>query len=864
MKNLRLIRILFLLFVIGLLIVLFQFIRLPFLPVRLHEAVPSSTAVMLQYQSSAAVERITETDGNILLSTPTRENLRLLNAVFPEEGKGEILSALRAADLEILSVTRKSKGFKLQRAINELAPDRVREITFEDHRIFEIAVGEAEKLIITQFRNLLIFARRAYLVEESVVQLNDYAGSVRSEKYFRRAERTETAGAEVYVYVNFKNVGTRFSTFLGLKKSADIDHFGKWVNWLKLGLVPTDNGYRLGGAVTGDISVLRHLNDYRDDNLYKVLPENLSVLTQMQAPLIGYFSADFQKYFQPWISGEVAYANLEPVAAGQISEKFLIVKATDTDLAEKMLADLGQKTGRLEHFDYQMYHIEQLMADDVLMPVFGERLNPIKNPYYTTAEDYVIFSNSKQALQIWLDKIIAGKTLSKDVLFLQTQTEIPEGQKVAFSLNFTRLTLLLQNYLQPAYREEFARVTERYTGFGPLTLGIYPQGQRLLLSGSLHRIPRENTPQGKENKRSEAASASAEIVWKAALQNPPVGTPVVVNQPDGRPIIFISDENNILYCFSAAGEKRWQRKFNRPILSDLYVLSDRDGTPSVLLFNTEKEVHKVSLTGTDTLGFPLRLPSKTLTGLTAVDFDRNGSFAFFIPCKNKNIYGYAADGTTLPGWNPQAKVGRFETPLRHFQSADKDFIFGIDTDGRMHVFQRDGRLRFAPSVKLRDDYITQAESDDNPAAVRIVAVNEEGRLIVTNTEGESFSLNLKLAEKAQPSFLFKDIVGDERKDYILLNDKDLAVWNYVGKEFKQTGGYTFASAPEALFDPGAGIGILRRPEAEILLFDTGREPHPDFPLGGTTAFKVTDWDRDGRREVVTGCKEGLCVYRLRD
>jgi hypothetical protein len=851
-------RFIFVLLILGLGIVLFQFVRLPFLPVRLHEAVPNSTAVMLQFENTNEIDNILETEGNLFETQRIQKEFSVFANIFPTQKNGQLLAALRAPDLDFLYVKKRVGRFKLKEEIAKLKPETVREIDFHGHLIYNVQVSEDESINITRFRNLLIFARESYLVEESVTQLKDYWGSLRGEKYFRRVERTEIPDAAAYVYVNFKNVPTQLVPYLGLKKANDIANFGNWVNWLKLGLIPSETGYQLNGAVTGELKFLKHLNSIQDGNIFKILPDNLAVLMWMEAPLVGKFSAEFQQYFQPWISGEIAYANLEPFGAKNTAEKFLVVKSTDTKLSEKLLADLGSAMGKLESYDYQMFHIEQLLADDVLMPVFGKRLNPIKNPYYTVLEDFVIFCNSRKAIEIWLDKYLIGKTLGNDIPFLQIQQSQPDDRKVHLSLNFSKLSLLLEEYVRPEYRKEFAEITAIYTEFGLLSLGLYPQGQRSLVGGEIYRLPK-----GKIDLNTNLPkSSNAEVVWKAEFNSKVLGAPNVIKDVASKENrILIQTENNVLHCLTEGGEKLWTASFSSPILSEIIPIQNSKSQQTQLLFNTEKAIYLYNIDGTEAQT-RLKVKSKMANGVLAVDFDNNEEYSIFVASKNKNIYGFTLAGEPLNGWNPLRKRGAFAEPLQHFSTAEKDFILGVNDKGILHVFQRNGQDRFPHPIKIRKGYVTSPAYDTHPDMTRIIALDETGRLTVVNTEGESFSLNVKTGEKQEPRLLFKDVVGDKRKDYIVLNNKELSVWTYEGKEFKKVQNFTFEKAPNDLFDPRKGIGVINEKAAEINLFLKPGERHSDFPLGGTTPFVLIDLLEDGKTEVVVGNGTELYVYEL--
>lgn len=856
MKNRRIPRILFFVFLLGLLVIVFQFVRLPFLPVRLHEAVPASTGVMLQFADPAAIETIYEKSGNILRTATVRKDAAAFTELFPGQGEGRILAAMRGQDLELLYVTARTRGFKLKDAVQSLDTET---INFQDHTVFKIVNTAPKDIYVTRFRNLLVWSHSAVLVEESVTQLYDYSGSMRGEKNFRRVERTEAEGVAAYVYLNFRNLSSAFAPYMSLKKRADINNFGNWVNWLKLGLIPTADGYEVQGAITGELKFLKYLDDLKGDALYKILPDDLAVMTRMEAPLVGKFSPEFQQYFQPWIEGEIAYVNLEPLSAGAVSDKVFVVRANDVAQAEKLLDALGATAGKLDSYDYGMFRIEQLLADDVLMPVFGKRLNPIKNPYYTVLDNFVIFCNSKRALQAWLDKILTGETLNNNVDFLQNQSGTDAEKKIYFTLNFNRLQGVLENYLPVDFREEFRKNTEAYYDLGRLSLSVFPQGQRTLFRGKLSQKAQAETPlQQQAPAAQKPAPTDSEVLWKTALPAAAATAPTLLQDPQsGKKIILLQDAKDVVHCFSESGEPLWQRNLKRPLLSDF--IQPR-GT-NVILFNTDKEIFKIDFAGTDEIGFPMRQKPKMTTGISVFNFNRTDEFSLFVPCKNGKIYAYNADGVPLADWQQNVKTGKFIAPLQHLQAAAKDFIFGTDDAGEMHVFDRTGSPRFPDLKATRKDYVTAPAFDTDPTATRIAALDKNGRIIITNTEGETFALNPQIGTAKEPRFLMSNLLGDARKEYIFLTDKDLTVWTYVDKNFQRAFAHTFEHPQSEVFAFENHLGTVDKKRAEIWLLDANGEVQNGFPLGGTTAFRLEN--TGGEMRVITGCKEGLCAYRVR-
>lgn len=843
MKNLLVRRSLFLLVIVGLLVLLFQFVRLPFISIKMHEAIPSSSAIFLQFSEMQNVAKIADENGNILLSESAKKDLDLFQKGIGLQPNSPLTVVVRPPDLELLYIT-KGISKKIKQVENTYK--------FRNKVVHKITTPEKQEFYVSHFRNLTLMSRRAALVEESLTQLKSYRTSLKKQRNFRRVNRTELKDAAVHVFVSFQNLPVQFSNYLGMKKADNIRNFGKWVNWLKLGLKPTDKGYIVEGAITGNLDFIEYLTGLRDRSINRVLPNNIAAFTQMEAPLVGKFSEDFQKYFQPWIEGEIAYINTEPFGQSK-GEKFMLVRSKDTALSEKLLGELGTERGKLETFDYQMFKVEQLLADDVLMPVFGKRLNPIKNPYYTIVEDFVIFCNSKPELQAWLDKYIAGQTLVNEITYNEIISYLNRDNKVLFSLNFERLNALLQDYLKPKHHDVFAQFFKPYESqFSNMTLGLYPKGKRSLFKGAV-AIKQEQEPLNLQ--------ATTEIVSKIPLSNSLTKAPQVIENPLTKSkIIVVQDKSNALLAFKENGELLWQRVLNEPVLSTIIPLKKPTNEQVEWLFNTSTQIYKINEAGENVANFPMRTGYEMDNGILAVDFDNQGEYELWVAGKGKHIYRYNDKG--IPLENAKVKrTGLFRQPLQHFASEDKDFIFGMNGDGELYTFQRNGTPRFEEeSTALKADYFTQPSYDE--LAKRIVVLDGKGRLTIVNTEGKTFKLNTEIGEGQQPQFLYKNIVGDARKDYIVLNNKELSVWYYDANAFKKAWAYTFEFAPTNIFEAGKGIGFFNAQRKEIGFVDTNGALIESKTLGGETPYTLTDLNGDGVEEVVVGCGNEICVYEF--
>ena len=114
-----------------------------------------------------------------------------------------------------------------------------------------------------------------------------------------------------------------------------------------------------------------------------------------------------------------------------------------------------------------------------------------------------------------------------------------------------------------------------------------------------------------------------------------------------------------------------------------------------------------------------------------------------------------------------------------------------------------------------------------------------------------------------------DIVGDIRKDYVLLSGQSLGV-NYYDElgDFRKKYQITLPSIQDDLFpiqlpnQEKAYIATVSYLNNEIYLLDNKAEIIQDFPLAGSTRFEITDFFNDGKQILTVANDNMIYAYRL--
>ena len=236
--------------------------------------------------------------------------------------------------------------------------------------------------------------------------------------------------------------------------------------------------------------------------------------------------------------------------------------------------------------------------------------------------------------------------------------------------------------------------------------------------------------------------------------------------------------------FDRNGKLLWERPLKSPILSKIFQIDYYGDDENQILFNTKDHIYLIDHKGKDIKAFPLDLPVPASNGLCIIDFENNKNYTFFIGAQNGSVYAFKKTGAPLEGWNPKENVGKLIHDIQHFQLAGNDYILALNDIGDFHVFKRNGENRFEP-VSFNSKYLSPPGFQTFKKNARIVLANQNGKAQVFNLKGKHFNLYVGSGNDKNTQFLFADVIGDDRKDYITLNGRDLSCYYYEKSDFKK-------------------------------------------------------------------------------
>jgi len=853
--------------VVAAIAILGQFVRLPFFNVHPHGAIPRHTAVVLQI-SEAAKKQLQSDEGksslaNLAVPTELLEDFEVYDrefaSIFTQKKQEEtlvILQPTKRSGMDAMFIFDGMRDNDLDVLLTKNKAWRMRKSIYKDNDVYTVQLEKSE-YAFARYRNLLLFARHAYLIENALSQIERPSNSLCRESGFSSIAKKGTATAEqIPVFFNLAELGPQFSPLLDPTQLHRLDGLGNAARWLRLDL-PLKNKMDWSGkfSLGEGLPIVDAVGSTKPKSFKEALgalPDNLAAFVWLSCDRISAATETglWRTYIAPWAQDEAMVAIGEPLENGS-SELFFLVKNKRNELAEEKLAALAKRLESVEVAEFQMFklrHLTGLPLDKMLK--LGSNFH---DPYATVLGDYVLFSNSKTGMERWLGKYLAGQTYAKNADFLQSLRNLPTVANGLIHIESDEIWPLAAQFFD---EKTLSKIGRNPLNFNELTGTFSRSGKVCELQFTA------------SNKTIADQSAPANILWKTPLGNRMVLAPTIIRKPEtGEVEIFTQDASHTIYLLSKAGRILWRRELGEPIMSKIWQLDLNSDQQVQLAFSTATGIFVVDEAGEDVAGFPLKLQTPASNGVTVVDFFKSHEYEFFIASENGTAYGFNENGSPVEGWRPKMDIGLVKLPLVHFQAKGKDFLMLLDTAGVLQVYQKNGEFRF-PKKDLVGKFSQSPDFQADGENYRIVACDDHGRVSVTNLEGGDFKLALEVGKKQAVKFSFADVTGDERKDYIALSGQHLVTYFYDKKNFKKAFTYEFDQAQDIVFPVELGkrnkayLGTFCEAKSQITMLDGQGKLLPQFPLAGTTAFYVVDLLGDGKPVLVVGNGASMMAYSL--
>jgi hypothetical protein len=871
----------------------FGFFRSPFSKIKAFEAISDNMAIVLetsQYKSNLdALRQKSYYQGlqSISIIKKWERGLRLIDSLFQATesystilDKAHIVSGVQIISNDnadwLYALDNYDQSFSISNFLAELMPSKIIETIYRGRTIYKLAFGNGKKLSITVFHGLILMSTKIILIERGIEQLDNIESNVnRNESFNLVKEQTSSDGSKLTIYFNFKTIASLISVISKSNPRA-IMNLASIGEWTGLDARFLEKGFILSGHMypRSDNKFLKALVKQeapKNSQIAQYIPKNLGAMLYLgwgdfEAFYRSYQEVeykDFEKYFLPWIGRDVALIIKDPTDDENafFKDKLLFVHSKDTAKTWRLLNKYANQFGELNRRAYQNFEITQIAAHHPLRPLFGEDINPIQNPYYTIIGDYIVFANSLTTLEGWIKSYNTGQMILELPEYHSFFTQAKNQSNIYALLSTPNSMKFLQHFMRDELHEYIQEPFQKFRNIYPIGIQFFGLEDHFLMTLS-----------ASYNKVREKELNHVTIAWEADMDADAAIAPQAVKSHDGNHYILAQDVLHRMYFFDKNGENIWSKDkvLNRRINSEIFEIDIHDNGQIQYAFSTDSAIYVVNKEGVEIKEIPLI--SRAANGVMVIDYGKGPRF--FIACRNGNVYGYEQNGKPLSGWQPLERIGRVDYSMKFMKYKEKRYFMMANKSGRCQAFKRNGQPYF------RGAKLGKVGGWGVDASIgRIVAGNSNGKIRVLNSEGKGFGFAAVPGMTKGVQFIYADVMGDKRKDYIRISDDKIAVHYYHQeknkkgkmKDFLREGGVydLAASAKRKIFDVSITneakkyIGLLELENGSISLLNARGEVQNGFPLAGTSTFEVVDLFGENGNTLVVANNNKIYAYKLK-
>lgn len=774
---------------------------------------------------------------------------------------------------------------------------------YEGSLINEVSMSQKTELndfCFAVHRDILMLSFSVTVLEDALRQISSGI-SLADETEFSRIYATAGKNVDANIFVNFNEFSGSLSSFVKIDYKPGVRLAGKFAGWAELDLNPLSGMLLMNGFVNPPDSVhtlSAILAEQSPQRLMadEVLPSSVSSffalsLSDPAKYLDGYremlrnegrltsynnvlqsvnnaYGTSFPADFLEIMDNEMALA-VRGSYDGQVApEIYFLLRVKSKAQAEARLRSMISLMAKAESKDIETYitryrfdadltfTIYEIPVRKLVSKVFGSVFSILDKHYFVVLDKYVAFSDSVESLKSLIRDVILNKTLVNDQNYKEFKRNLSPRSNLCFYSDLSQSQPFFSHYLTPALGDAWENNLSVFQKLRMAGLQLYSNNNMLYSNLVIKHL--------------SSFSASAQTIWESKLDTLADFKPVfTVNHQTGENEVFVQDLNHNIYLINQVGRILWKVQLPEPILSDVFQVDYFRNGKLQLLFSTRSSLYLVDRNGNFVDRYPVALRSPATNGVAVFDYDGNRDYRLFIACTDRRVYAYTREGNILNGWEFGQSESEVTQPLNHFRIGDKDFIVFGD-NYKTYILDRRGMPRVNTDVffprSANNNYILSTFSD--AIGLSVVITDTTGKVYFLGFNGKVRTVELPGNYTNKHFFDYKDLTGDNRPEYIFLENDKLTVYSSdESKLFTYRFGKPIHSKPQFYQFSSADrkLGAVSREENLIYLINSNGESYEGFPVQGNTPFSIGNFgDSLSRFNLIVGSRDNyLYNYRVK-
>lgn len=723
------------------------------------------------------------------------------------------------------------------------------------------------------------------LIEKAINQINNEAPISKDENY---VNVNATAGKKVdaNIYLNYKNLSNWLTKSLNPSSIINMFFLNEIALWTEFDMMIKDNQLLLNGYTSSDKTYLELFKNEnpQETKIAEILPDNTTMFTNINFCNYATYHTNYKNYlknrdqiinydkelnklnlkvkfnlrdnFIEWMGNSFALVALpsEPYSADNL---FVVCNIKDnniTDSCLKIIAKASQNNS-----DNQITNKIQLPS--FLKILLGNICPAFNETWFETAGNYVIFGNSKQALEQYKEAILKGKLLINSTTYNKFNSTISSLSNIYIYFNFDYAADFIKKTLHPSLISNFDNNFAVLQGFHQVSLQFSNSEKRFYTTFNIEYQANDKLLNASESKEEPLIEVSIPDDRQIKLDNQVINQPYLVkNCISNEKNILIFDITNNLYCIDKEGIIKWKINVGSKPLSKVYEVDYQKNNKTQFLFNTENAIYLVDAKGQLIDNYPIKLSKKATSGMCLIDYEKKKDYRILIPTSDKKISCFNIKGNQVLDFKSTAAKEILETAPQHIIFGGKDNIIACDRSGNFTILDRKGNERLIVKSQFHKNPLSKFYYDGK----YLLTSDLSNNIKYISTKGEVDQKTFKTVN-GNAQFVYEDFNNDGTKDYIFITSKQLYAFKKDGKVIYS---YNFKSNvyPNLMYFDNTGkekLFAVLGMDKQLYIFDKKGLKEESVNFKGETFPVISIFNNKKQLNLFTGYGNKLLKYTFK-
>lgn len=560
--------------------------------------------------------------------------------------------------------------------------------------------------------------------------------------------------------------------------------------------------------------------------------------------------------FYSWLDDEFGLAVLPSSSDNVYENSYAVFEVENPEQVEMdfygILESYAKKHDEsVKTTDFGDYTIYAVPVSRLPQQLFGNLFSNVSAKCVTFLDSYMIFSNSEQSLEMFLNDNNRGATLAADMNYGRFEENLKSSYSLYTYVSIPRSIGYLRTFFDEKIAKEYDTYTDDLKSLNAVSYQLIADNDNKLYSSiclSLQSI-KNDKPEG---------------TWRIRLDTTMIGKPTMFVTHRNENVTLLQDANFSLYMIeNQSGNILWKKQVDGPIMGDIQIIDVYNNKKTQYLFNTKRTVYLFDRNGDFVTGFPFGLTSPASAPLAVFDYDKNCSYRIVIPCEDTtiNLFSITAGLPIKMEWEAKTE-NPITMPLRHFSEDGKDYIVYADKY-HIHIVNRKGQNRIVVDELIEKAPYAQIEfvSGADETLSRFVTTDVDGNLREIFLDGTVQTSSNCGTHSDAHYFLMADLNDDGNGEYIFVDGTKIEGY---GQDYKRIFHYSASSNLKNPFVVGRGddmkIGVSAE-DGNIYLFDSKGTLEKGFPIQAQTDFDVCIVDKNVKGfDIIVGADQNILYY----